>query len=689
MSFQFKYLMEGKKLLSYLDGTSKQPDESASVAQKKTWSTNNAKVFSYLIGSKETKIALTLRTFTYAAEIWEHHQKTYSQFNTSRIFEVEYELAKLTQGELDARSFYLAAQTLWTKQDLISTSTLSPEVSTAVQKERHRSRVLQFLMKLRPEFESIRSQLVSANKTDIDAVLGDLVRAEIRLRTQHVIDDSSTVTGNVFASNRTQYRPQFGQVSNSAELRYRHCNELGHSLCHCKKSIFCNYCKKSGHIIPECRKRKQSGTYNQLSRNSAGGSSSGHPSNSSVKYVPNRSAFSTQSISEKELDFESMVHSTLQKILPSILNNAFSAFNNSGTSSPWLVDFASFNHMSGQPSLFRTCRPVSNLGVQVANGQKLNVVGVGDVDTGSLVLHDTLYVPSLVPNMVYVGQLTDDNCLVSFSPSGCRVQDLSTKRTIGTGRKEGRNFELTSLTSPRDHTKETTHLKSFSSSLFSTTSTNVSDDVVGSNSLISPINNATKHWQLWHARLGYPNNIRLRYMFDQKLLPDNLQFRDVHSSAHTCVHCIGGKASKLTFPLSSTIISEPFRLVHTDLWGPSPVTSRLRYRYFALFVDHATRYTWIYFLRLKSDLLIVAKEFVTMVQTQFNKAIKIIRSNPGGEYTSNALQEFYKIHGIISQQSCPGVSERNGLVERKNRHVLELARALLLQSQVPTLFWPY
>ncbi|CAN0885253.1 hypothetical protein LINGRAHAP2_LOCUS15069 [Linum grandiflorum] len=200
----------------------------------------------------ESKIALTLRTFTSAAEIWEHLQKTYSQVNTSRIFEVEYELAKLTQGELDVRSFYLAAQTLWTEQDLISTSTLSAEVSTAVQKERHRSRVLQFLMKLRPEFESIRSQLISANKIDIDAVLGDLVRAEIRLRTQHLIDDSSTATRNVFAANRTQYRPQFGQVSNSAELRCRHCNESGHFLSHCKKRNFCNYCKNHGHIILEC-----------------------------------------------------------------------------------------------------------------------------------------------------------------------------------------------------------------------------------------------------------------------------------------------------------------------------------------------------------------------------------------------------------------------------------------------------
>ncbi|CAN0875102.1 hypothetical protein LINGRAHAP2_LOCUS10635 [Linum grandiflorum] len=131
-SFQFKCLMEGKELLSYLDGTSKKPDESASAAEKKTWNTQNAKVFSSLIGSMESKIAFMLRTCTSEAEILEHLRKTYSQVNTSRIFEVEYELAKLTQSELDVCSFYLAAQHLWTEQDLISTSVLSAEVSTAV-----------------------------------------------------------------------------------------------------------------------------------------------------------------------------------------------------------------------------------------------------------------------------------------------------------------------------------------------------------------------------------------------------------------------------------------------------------------------------------------------------------------------------------------------------------------------------
>ncbi|CAN1850045.1 Retrovirus-related Pol polyprotein from transposon TNT 1-94 [Linum perenne] len=174
-------------------------------------------------------------------------------------------------------------------------------------------------------------------------------------------------------------------------------------------------------------------------------------------------------------------------------------------------------------------------------------------------------------------------------------------------------------------------------------------------------------------------------MFRKNLLPNTLSLKNF--SVPVCEHCISAKHSKLSFSSSDTKISTPFALIHTDLWGPAPVIARLGFRYFVLFIDHATRFTWIYFLRLKSEVFTVTKDFIRMIHTQFGQAIKIIRSDPGGEFSSNSLHELYASHGILYQQSCPGVSEQNGLVERKNRHILELGRALLLQSRVPSIFW--
>ncbi|CAN0918191.1 Retrovirus-related Pol polyprotein from transposon RE1 [Linum grandiflorum] len=249
-SFHFRFFIEGKDLVDYLNGTAKKPTADASTAAQKTWKTNNARVFSWLLGSVDQNIALTLRTFDCAATVWDHLKKTYSQVNHSRVFEVEYELAKLTQGELDVRYFYNVAAQLWTEQDLISTSILDTAVNEGMKKERQRSRILQFLIKLRLEFESVRSQLISANTTDVDTILGDLFRAETRLKTQANLDGNQVDGGSVFAVHRgSAGRPQFNfqsfsnhspaaqtHSSSGGEVRCHHCNEIGHFRNHCKKT---------------------------------------------------------------------------------------------------------------------------------------------------------------------------------------------------------------------------------------------------------------------------------------------------------------------------------------------------------------------------------------------------------------------------------------------------------------------
>lgn len=76
-----------------------------------------------------------------------------------------------------------------------------------------------------------------------------------------------------------------------------------------------------------------------------------------------------------------------------------------------------------------------------------------------------------------------------------------------------------------------------------------------------------------------------------------------------------------------------------------------------------------------------------MVETQFNKKIKILRSDNGGEYISHAFSSFLDQLGILHQTTCLGTPEQNGVAERENRHLLEVARALLFTMNVPKTFW--
>jgi hypothetical protein len=104
------------------------------------------------------------------------------------------------------------------------------------------------------------------------------------------------------------------------------------------------------------------------------------------------------------------------------------------------------------------------------------------------------------------------------------------------------------------------------------------------------------------------------------------------------------------------------------------------------FYDHS-RYTWIYFMKRRSELLSIYKSFACMIHTQFTAPIKLFRSDSGGEYLSDTFREFLTSEGTLAQLSCPGAHAQNGVAKRKHRHVIETARTLLISSFVPSHFW--
>jgi len=130
-----------------------------------------------------------------------------------------------------------------------------------------------------------------------------------------------------------------------------------------------------------------------------------------------------------------------------------------------------------------------------------------------------------------------------------------------------------------------------------------------------------------------------------------------------------------------------FEIIHSDVWGISHVISHAHYRYFVIFIDDYSLFTWVYFLRSKADVFSIFQTFVAYVEAQFSTCVKILRSDYGGEYMSHAFQSFLQQKGILSQRSCPYTPQQNGVAERKNRHLLDVVRTLMLESFVPSRFW--
>jgi transposase InsO family protein len=131
----------------------------------------------------------------------------------------------------------------------------------------------------------------------------------------------------------------------------------------------------------------------------------------------------------------------------------------------------------------------------------------------------------------------------------------------------------------------------------------------------------------------------------------------------------------------------PFALIHSDVWGPSPVTTSSGHRWFVTFIDDCTRMTWLYLLKHKNEVFDVFKSFHIMVQTQFSTKIQTLRSNNGGEYVNQQFQTYFQTYGLLHETSCSQTPQQNGIAERKNQHILETTRALLIGAHMPRHYW--
>jgi hypothetical protein len=196
------------------------------------------------------------------------------------------------------------------------------------------------------------------------------------------------------------------------------------------------------------------------------------------------------------------------------------------------------------------------------------------------------------------------------------------------------------------------------------------------------LSTVTSTVSLWHARFGHPSPRVLTQMLSNCGLSRNFNSKTLH-----CNSCSINKSHKLPFSLSSIQTFSPFELIFSDVWGPSPVTSINGYKYYLVFVDHFTRYTWIYPLKNKTDVAIIFPQFHSKIENFFSHKVKSIYTDGGTEYFK--LKPYFNTHGISHYISPPYTPEHIGIAERKHRHIVETALTLLSHSSVPQTFWCY
>ena len=144
---------------------------------------------------------------------------------------------------------------------------------------------------------------------------------------------------------------------------------------------------------------------------------------------------------------------------------------------------------------------------------------------------------------------------------------------------------------------------------------------------------------------------------------------------------------KSIFKSKAHTSKEILEIVHIDLCGPKKVQSYKGDKYTMLFVDDYSRMMTIMFLKQKSDAFQMFKWFLARVEKETCKSLKCLRLDRGGEFTSNEFEMFYNDRGIKRQTSAPRTPPQNGIVERRNRYIMDYARTLMMEKNVALKYW--
>ncbi|CAI7835084.1 unnamed protein product [Closterium sp. NIES-53] len=202
---------------------------------------------------------------------------------------------------------------------------------------------------------------------------------------------------------------------------------------------------------------------------------------------------------------------------------------------------------------------------------------------------------------------------------------------------------------------------------------------------------------LWHHRLGHPSLPRLRDMHSRILVsglprsPPSLP----PLPAPPCLRCVEGRQRAAPQSSSFPPTTAPLQTLHMDVWGPACVSGQGHKRYFLLVVDDYTRYTTVFPLRSKGQVVDVLIPWIRTVRLQLRERsstdlpVLYLHFDRGGEFSSNLLRDFCHGEGTLQSFTLPDSPQKNGIAEHRIGLVMELnlLPRVSLPETSPTLRW--
>lgn len=402
-----------------------------------------------------------------------------------------------------------------------------------------------------------------------------------------------------------------------------------------KKPVKCYKCGKTGHYQSDCKSNKNNSEDNVNKNNCFYCGKSGH-------YIEQCRFRKHKEKSSKN----------------KTKNNAFLVSNASYEihESKWLVDSGASEHMCRDRALFTSIASTSEKSVIVGNGAVISVLGCGQmavqVSNGTkwidTVIDNVLYVPELKTNLFSVNRATDRGYVMMTDDSSCKFYKNNVVCAVA--KRIGRSYYM-----ELRYTREC--------------------EIASTAKLLQTDLNE------WHKRLAHQN---FNYVKDI-LKKNNIDVKQ--TSTPECESCLVGKIHRLPFGNSEHVSTKTCELIHADTCGPMEEESVGGSRYYVILKDDYSNYRSVYFVKTKYEIKHCIENFINKAENTTNNRVKLFRSDNGLEFINKELKDMFSRRGITHQTTVTYTPEQNGKAERENRTLVEAARTMLHEKNLPKKLW--
>lgn len=329
---------------------------------------------------------------------------------------------------------------------------------------------------------------------------------------------------------------------------------------------------------------------------------------------------------------------------------------NTGEENIWYLDNGASNHMTGDRRYFTRIDDSITGKVRFGDDSRIDIKGKGSIsfidrNGDQRVMKNVYFIPDLKSNIISLGQATETGCDIRMKGDYLTMHDQEGKLLVKACRSRNRLYKV------RMGIKDTTRL-------FLTTITDSSR---------------------WHARLGHVNLETIRNMI-QKELVDGIP--RVTIEKEVCGSCLLGKQTRQVFPQATSYhASKKLELIHGDLCGPITPSTMAGNRYIFVLIDDYSRYMWTALLKEKGEAFNKFKKFKCLVEQESGEHIQVFRTDRGGEFVSHEFNSFCEETGIKRHLTAPYTPQQNGVVERRNRTMMEMTRSIMKHMHMPNYLW--